>query len=159
MGLSGESRLADSNSPYFRTLGGGGPTTVVSTGEAGERLFGSLMLPLNGVRPARPTKRPGFRPDLPCETQEAPNLNAPGGTAGSQTVARGDVRSNPASLAREKARPEQYRRLEEYADRTRKGLPAIDPLVWWGAGERTQLKRLDLMRNEDGRLVDRETKK
>ena len=82
-----------------------------------------------------------------------------GGPAGNQTTASGDVSSNPASLAREKARPEQYRRLKEYADRTRKGLPAIDPLVWWGAGERMQLKRLDLMRDKNGRLVDRETKK
>ncbi len=159
VGLSGESRLADANSPFFRTLGGGGPTTLVSTGEAGDRLFGQLMLPLNGVRPARPTNRPAHRPDIPCETQEAPDLNAVGGSAGTQTEASGDVRSNPASLARERARPEQYRRLKEYADRTRRGLPAIDPLVWWGAGERLQLKRLDLMRDENGRLVDREAKR
>ena len=60
-----------------------------------------------------------------------------------------------ASREREEARPEQYRRLREYADRTRKGLPALDPFQWWGAGERMQLKRMDLMRDERGRLVDR----
>lgn len=156
VGLSGESRLADSNSPFFRTQGGGGPTTIVSTGEAGERLFGQAMLPINGVRPARPSKRPGFRPDLPCEVQEPPDLNAAGGPAPEQVEAQGDVTSNPLSLAREKARPEQYRRLQEYFDRTRKGLPAVDPLVWWGAGERKQLKSLGLIRDEDGRLKKRE---
>lgn len=159
VGLSGESRLADANSPYFRTLGGGGPTLTVSTGAAGERLFGALMLPLNGVRPARPSRRPAFRPNVPCETQEPPDLNAVGGPPGMQTTAQGDPTSNPLSLAREQARPEQYRRLAEYADRIRKGLPAVDPLVWWGVGERKQLKRLDLMRNENGRIVDREAKR
>ena len=155
VGLSGESRLADANSSFFRTLAGGGPTTIVSTGEAGERLFGQLMLPLNGVRPARPTKRPAYRPDVPCETQEPPNLDAVGGTAGEQTTATADSPLPPASLARERARPEQYRRLEEYFDRSRKGLPAVDPLVWWGVGERMQLKRLDLIRGEDGRIRNR----
>lgn len=156
VGLSGESRTADANSPFFRTLAGGGPTTLVSTGEAGERLFGQLMFPLNGVRPARPSRRPPLRPNVPCEIQDPPDLNAVGGSAGTQTTAQGDVSSNPASLAREKARPEQYRRLKEYADRTRRGLPAIDPLVWWGAGERKQLKELGLMRDEKGRLTERE---
>ena len=156
VGLSGESRLADANSPYFRTLGGGGPTTIVSTGETGERLFAQLMLPLNGVRPARPTKRPVFRPDVPCENQEPPDLNAVGGPAGEQAAtSTADSPLPPASARRERARPEQYRRLEEYVDRTRKGLPAVDPLVWWGAGERMQLKRLDLIRGEDGRLRNR----
>ena len=155
VGLSGESRLADANSPFFRTLGGGGPTTLVSTGEAGERLFGSLMLPLNGVRPARPTKRPAYRPDIPCETQEPPNLNAVGGTAGEQTTASADSPLPPLSAKREEARPEQYERLQEYIERSRKGLPAVDPLVWWGEGERLQLKRLDLIRGENGRIRDR----
>jgi len=155
VGLSGESRLADANSPYFRTLAGGGPTTVVSTGEAGERLFGQLDFPLTGVRPARPAKRPGFRPDLPCENQEVPDLNAVGGPPGQMTTPTPTLPLPRASREREQARPEQYRRLREYADRTRKGLPALDPFQWWGLGERMQLKRLDLMRDSRGRLVDR----
>lgn len=154
VGLSGESRSADANSPFFRTLASGGPTTIVSTGAAGERLFGQSMLPINGVRPARPTQRPRFRPDIPCETQETPDLNAAGGTVGEQTTAEADPVLPPLSLARERARPEQYRRLREFAERTRAGLPAIDPLVWWGEGERQELKRLNLMRDEDGRLTE-----
>ncbi len=158
VGLSGESRLADANSPYFRTQAGSGPTTVVSTGEAGERLFGQLDFPLNGVRPARPNRPPNFRPGIPCETQEPPNMNAPGGTPGPMATPNGSVRSNPASLKREKARPEQYRRLREYSERSRKGLPAVDPFVWWGVGERMQLKRLGLMRDAKGKLVKRGAK-
>lgn len=154
VGLSGESRLADANSPFFRTLAGGGAESLAVQGEAGQELFGQLMLPLKGVRPARPSKRPTFRPDMPCEIQEAPDLNAVGGSPGRQIRANGDVTSNPLSLAREKARPEQYRRLREYGDRIRKGLPAPDPLVHFGAGERRELKRLGLFRDEKGRLQD-----
>ncbi len=78
MVLSGESRLADANSPYFRVLAGGGATTLVQTGESGQKLFSNALLPLDGVRPAKPAKRPVFRPGIPCETQEPPNLEAPG---------------------------------------------------------------------------------
>ena len=63
-----------------------------------------------------------------------------------------------ASAKRQKARPEQYRRLREYADRTRKGLPAVDPFAWWGVGERMQLKRLGLKRDAEGKLVKRGAK-
>ncbi len=155
VGLSGESRLADANSPYFRTQAGAGATTLLSTGEAGEPLRAQLDFPLEGVRPARPNNLPKFRPDIPCETQEPPNLNAAGGPPGTMTTAKASSPLPRASAKREKARPEQYRRLREYADRTRKGLPALDPFVWWGVGEKMQLKRLGLKRDADGKLVKR----
>ena len=155
VGLSGESRLADANSPYFRTQAGAGATTLLSTGETGEPLRAQLDFPLEGVRPARPKNPPKFRPDIPCETQEPPNLNAPGGPPGTMTTAKASSPLPPASAKREKARPEQYRRLREYADRTRKGLPALDPFVWWGVGEKMQLKRLGLKRDADGKIVKR----
>jgi phospholipid/cholesterol/gamma-HCH transport system substrate-binding protein len=156
VGLAGESRLHDANSSFFRTQGGGGATTVVSTGEAGERLYGQAQLPINGVRPARPERQPPYRPNVPCENQEPPDLNAPGGPAPEQTDAEPTLPLPRASAARERARPEQYRRLREYVSRTRRGLPALDPFVWWGLGERMQLRRMGLMRNEQGRLVKRE---
>jgi hypothetical protein len=71
------------------------------------------------------------------------------------TTAKASSPLPKASAKREKARPELYRRLREYADRTRKGLPALDPFVWWGVGERMQLKRLGLERNAEGKLVKR----
>ena len=58
-GLSGESRLSDGNSPWFHTSGVPNPVQV---------------------QPAPPTnvnQPPPRRPDVPCETQEIPNLAAP----------------------------------------------------------------------------------
>ena len=68
VGLAGESRLTDGNQSWFRTM-------AVAPGE--------LLPGIGGVRPAPPSDRghqpPPRRPDVPCETQEPPNLNAPGG--------------------------------------------------------------------------------
>jgi phospholipid/cholesterol/gamma-HCH transport system substrate-binding protein len=61
-GLSGESRLSDGNNQFFHA----GATP-----------------PGNRVRPGPPpdggSQPPPHRPDVPCETQELPNLHAPGG--------------------------------------------------------------------------------
>jgi phospholipid/cholesterol/gamma-HCH transport system substrate-binding protein len=59
VGLSGESRLSDGNNQWFHT---------------------SLAPPATRVQPAPPTvvdQPPPRRPDVPCETQELPNLAAP----------------------------------------------------------------------------------
>ncbi len=61
-GLSGESRLSDGNNQYFHA---------------------GVALPGLYLRPAAPSdlgfQPPTHRPDIPCETQEPPNMNAPGG--------------------------------------------------------------------------------
>ena len=44
-----------------------------------EPFFAQAAEPPAGIRPIRPNQRPKFRPDVPCETQEPPDLNAPGG--------------------------------------------------------------------------------
>ena len=66
VGLSGESRLSDGNNSFFHT---------------------AAVPPPVQVRPAPPPdggdQPPARRPDVPCETQEPPNLNAPGGPASS----------------------------------------------------------------------------
>jgi ABC-type transporter Mla subunit MlaD len=63
VGLSGESRLSDGNNSFFHT-------SAVPLGPQ--------------VRPAAPpdngNQPPARRPGTPCETQEPPNLNAPGGS-------------------------------------------------------------------------------
>jgi phospholipid/cholesterol/gamma-HCH transport system substrate-binding protein len=59
VGLSGESRLSDGNNQWFHT---------------------SLSPPALNVQPAPPPvvdQPPPRRPDVPCETQELPNLEAP----------------------------------------------------------------------------------
>jgi hypothetical protein len=48
--------------------------------EGGEQAFANVSNPPEGVRPDRPNRRPVFRPNVPCETQEPPDMNAPGGT-------------------------------------------------------------------------------
>jgi phospholipid/cholesterol/gamma-HCH transport system substrate-binding protein len=141
VGLAGESRIADANSPLARVLLGAGPITSVSTGETGDRLLGQTLTPLQGVRPARPTQRPVFRPDVPCETQDPPNLNAASGSAGQQTRAR--ARRQPSARWR-RQRDEAFRDLQEFSRRARQGKPAIDPLTWWGKGEQMERKRLGL---------------
>ena len=81
VGLAGESRLTDANTPMFHANLGGGATTILNTNDRGESVFGAAPGPPQGVRPARPNNRPVFRPNIPCETQEPPDLNAPGGPA------------------------------------------------------------------------------
>lgn len=65
VGLSGESRTNDANSPYFRVQGVA-PAEIA----AGQ---------VQPVPPSDPNLPPPHRPDVPCETQEPPNLNAPSG--------------------------------------------------------------------------------
>ena len=62
--LAGESRLSDGNNQFFHA---------------------GAVPPGQNVRPAPPSdggySPPAHRPDVPCETQEIPDLNAPGGPA------------------------------------------------------------------------------
>jgi hypothetical protein len=67
VGLSGESRVADANTPVFH-IQGVSPTNLT----AGR---------IEPAAPADPNTPPEHRPDVPCETQQPPNLAAPGGSA------------------------------------------------------------------------------
>jgi ABC-type transporter Mla subunit MlaD len=80
VGLAGESRLTDADTPMFHAQLGGGATTVLNTNDRGQGIFATAPGPPLGVRPIRPNNRPVFRPNIPCETQQSPDLNAPGGT-------------------------------------------------------------------------------
>ncbi|MGH8572706.1 MAG: MlaD family protein [Gammaproteobacteria bacterium] len=67
VGLAGESRNHDANTPVFHIQG-----------------VAPLKLSAGRIEPAPPpdpTVPPPHRPDVPCETQEPPNLAAPGGSA------------------------------------------------------------------------------
>jgi hypothetical protein len=142
VGLSGESRIADANSPMFRVLAGGGPSTIVSTPETMDGpVYGQALVPLDGVRPVRPTKRSPFRPDVPCETQEVPDLNAPGGAGDQSVEARAD---RPMSAGERADRDRAYDQLREFVERSRQGKPALDPFTWFGEGRRLQAKRLGI---------------
>jgi virulence factor Mce-like protein len=148
VGLSGESRMQDANSPFFRVLAGGGPTTIVSTGEAGDKYFGQPLFPIDAVRPAPPTSRPVFRPGVPCETQEPPDLNA------ASAAGDGSVQARPVMNAANQARMARARReldrVVDHLNREKRGLPTVDPLAFNNRGERIQARKLGLVRQDDG---------
>ena len=67
VGLAGESRNFDANTPVFHIQG-----------------VNPVKLSTGKIEPAAPLDAntpPPHRPDVPCETQDPPNLNAPGGDA------------------------------------------------------------------------------
>jgi ABC-type transporter Mla subunit MlaD len=65
VGLSGDSRSNDANTPWFRVQGV--PPQELAAGQ------------VEPVPPSNPNSPPPHRPDVPCETQDVPNLNAPRG--------------------------------------------------------------------------------
>jgi phospholipid/cholesterol/gamma-HCH transport system substrate-binding protein len=67
VGLAGESRNHDANTPLFHVQGV--PPLKLTTGR------------IEPAPPPDPTVPPPHRPDVPCETQEPPNLAAPAGSA------------------------------------------------------------------------------
>jgi phospholipid/cholesterol/gamma-HCH transport system substrate-binding protein len=69
-GLAGESRSADANGSWFRVLASGGKNLV--TFKPG--VFGTTPEPLLGANPPKPTKRPPLNGNVPCETQQTPDL-------------------------------------------------------------------------------------
>ena len=74
--LAGESRSFDANGQWFKVLGGGGLETL----DLGGNVFGTVTDPNIGVRPAPDRTRPPLRPDVPCELQETPDLEARSGS-------------------------------------------------------------------------------
>ena len=90
-GVAGESRSGDANGQYIRVAAGGGPNTVIipTTGLPGdtrpEPTYGVTSSRLLGSAPSivDSAKTP-FRPRIPCETQEAPDLGSMIGPAPQQ---------------------------------------------------------------------------
>jgi phospholipid/cholesterol/gamma-HCH transport system substrate-binding protein len=83
-GISGESRSGDANGQWFRVL-------LVAPQFAAPTGTGNLLLSpfqIQGFNPPHPVARPDLRPDVPCETQQPPNLDttAAGPPAGQQPI-------------------------------------------------------------------------
>ncbi len=70
--LTGESRSFDANGPWFKVLGSGGAETL----NLGNGIFGSAIEPIVGINPPPVRTRPQLKPDVPCETQEQPDLRS-----------------------------------------------------------------------------------
>jgi hypothetical protein len=134
VGLSGESRINDANSPLFHVQQGGGPFTFLQTDESTGTArvpFGGLIFPIEGTRPGRPDHRPADRPDVPCETQQVPDLNAPLGPADpSATVSNpgGLLPPLPKNQVLAKRGEIQVNEIEDFLTRTAQGKPGVDPV-------------------------------
>jgi virulence factor Mce-like protein len=100
-GLAGESRSFDANGQYFKVLGSGGVETL----QLGNGVFGMPLFPVAGVNPPKPAARPPLEPDVPCETQEKPNLNS--NPAGPPAATKVDTKS--------KAYQERYAKAKQTA--------------------------------------------
>ena len=80
VGLAGESRSGDSNGQWFRVLLG--RTQFQYAYPLGTDRFFLTAQPLQGVNPPKKdVRRPPLRPDVPCETQEPPDLRTQPGPA------------------------------------------------------------------------------
>ena len=100
VGLAGESRTNDGNTPWFR-IGAVSPGNLTGPGSRVEPL-----------PPSSANDSPRHRPDVPCETQQPPDLaapSAPGGQVG--LLNRGRTRANQAKF---KAAFERYRKSNRF---------------------------------------------
>jgi hypothetical protein len=150
VGLAGESRLVDADTPMFHAQLNAGTNTIVNTNDQGQGVFAQAAATPEGVRPLRPNARPVFRPNIPCETQEPPNMNAPGG-AGDRTVTNNvpggllpplpGVPFNQKIAAAGKA---QMNELTFYLHRKAAGKPAVDPLNTTHANYVLEMKKIGL---------------
>jgi phospholipid/cholesterol/gamma-HCH transport system substrate-binding protein len=175
--LAGESRLVDSVSPMFHVNFLGGPTTVVNDTASLGKVFGQTGFPVEGTRPANPesSKRPQFRPDVPCETQQPPDLHAAKGAGDETRQPSGPIPPLPdigdvldvlegvvparGALGKNRDTWVEYRQLVEHINRDWKGQPSVDPLDFDEKGEQLQAKRLGMKFTDDGELVKRKDEK
>ena len=87
-GLAGESRSGDANGQWFRVLAAGG-TNLVTFGPA---CSAPRALPILGVNPPKPKARPPLNENVPCETQQTPDLRSQ-----ARRAAAAAARSTPRS--------------------------------------------------------------
>jgi ABC-type transporter Mla subunit MlaD len=150
VGLAGESRLTDGNSPMLHVQINGGASTIINTNDAGQGVFASASTPPEAVRPLRPNSRPVFRPNIPCETQQAPDLHAGGGPPDRAVTANvpggllPPLPSVPFNKKIAQAGKVQMTELTDYLARKRAGKPVVDPLNTTHANYVFQMKRLGL---------------
>ncbi len=77
VGIGGESRSGDANGQYIRVQAGGGSNTVQTSDAAGNALAGVTPFEVLGAMPGLDdSAKTPFRPRVPCENQDVPNLQA-----------------------------------------------------------------------------------
>jgi phospholipid/cholesterol/gamma-HCH transport system substrate-binding protein len=101
-GVAGESRSGDANGQEFRVLGGGGSNTIApfNTPDIAAPLTGVTPFSFLGSEPAKQSSaKTPFRLDVPCETQDPPDLHseigpAPAAKASGKSVTIASPREN-----------------------------------------------------------------
>jgi virulence factor Mce-like protein len=163
VGLAGESRLVDANTPVFHAQLNAGTNTILNTNDQGQGVFAQSASTPEGVRPLRPNARPNFRPNIPCETQEPPNLNAPGGPADrtvTQTIPGGLLPPLPLPFNQKIAAlgKRDMSELTYYLHAKAAGKPAVDPLSTTHANYVFQMKKIGLGVTKVGKVFTLPTK-
>jgi phospholipid/cholesterol/gamma-HCH transport system substrate-binding protein len=161
VGLSGESRLSDVNTPYYHIQANGGPTTIELRDTSGNNFLAQAASPPKGVRPLMPDHRPEDRPGVPCETQQPPDMNAPSGPGDTSITPTGGSGLCPPSviplacipLPRRTEVEQQWGALQSFITRQKKGLPAIDPLQYSPPTFKKLLGQEGLMQDSKGKQI------
>jgi hypothetical protein len=168
VGLSGESRTGDANTPMFHVQLGSGPQNVVYTNEGQTFVFQGALVP-EGTRPIKPNERPVFRPGTPCELQELPDLHAAGGPADKTYLTdRTPVPIPPLPLPKgaskakiqsiKESRDKQFaiNLLTDYLKRTNRGLATPDPMQYALDVYKKVVRKFGLAVNSEGHIVPAE---
>jgi phospholipid/cholesterol/gamma-HCH transport system substrate-binding protein len=115
-GLAGESRSFDANGPWFKVQASGGAETL----NLGNGIFGSAIEPIVGNNPPPVRNRPPLRPDVPCETQQQPDLRSiPRGAPATAGAGGGAVARAREQKASDSAAAILRRELARDGSRTR----------------------------------------
>jgi phospholipid/cholesterol/gamma-HCH transport system substrate-binding protein len=165
-GLAGESRITDANSGMFHIEVGAGPLTIAQTDGAGDQIFGQSAFPVEATRPAKPDSRPVDRPNVPCETQQPPDLHAPTQLASSGLI---DKTSTTSIAPTSKMAPDVaklhdnalniMKRAASSLARQRKGQASIDPLDYGTAKAQERAAKQLGLTWKGNNLVDLRTAK
>jgi hypothetical protein len=123
-------------------------------------VFGTAGVAPKAVRPIRPDARPKFRPDIPCETQQPPDLHAAGGapdrsvTATDPTGLLPPLPGLPFNKKIAAAGQRQMNELYDYLARRRAGKPAVRPMNLPHAEYVRRMKALGLGVNKLGKSYE-----
>jgi phospholipid/cholesterol/gamma-HCH transport system substrate-binding protein len=121
VGLAGESRTFDANGQWFRVA----LNAAQFATPAGSNRFLLSDRPILGANPPKPAKRSPLRPDVPCETQERPDLRTNPQAPPSQSFRVSD----PPATAELAARTKAVKWLEDEAKKLGQKVKVTDELL------------------------------
>ena len=115
--LAGESRSGDANGQWFHVLVSAGDYTVnIGDDPNGNPQFAQAYFPILGSQPPTPKRRPPLHPEVPCETQEPPDLRSNAGPP-DPVVARGLPNTPKARRQYERAKQRAVRFMRRDLER------------------------------------------